>query len=80
MLSAEGMLNLEPFGRLEAADFEAVIHDIQPYPADYDSLAGVIIGKPRWGPDYQDARCCVGNSENSAATQSMHPQNVRGQQ
>ncbi|WP_081480985.1 SpoIIAA family protein [Rhodopirellula baltica] len=43
LLSGEGILILEPSDALEAADFEAVIHDIDPYLADHESLAGVMI-------------------------------------
>lgn len=43
LLSAEGILILEPSESLEAADFEAVIHDMDPYLAKHDSLAGVMI-------------------------------------
>ena len=43
LLSAEGILILEPSEALEAADFEAVIHDMDPYLAEHDSLAGVMI-------------------------------------
>lgn len=42
-LNAEGILILEPSGALEATDFEAVSHDIDPYLTTHDSLAGVII-------------------------------------
>lgn len=41
--TAEGILILEPSGPLEAADFEAVIHDLDPYLAKHESLAGVMI-------------------------------------
>lgn len=43
LLSGEGILILEPSEALEAADFEAVIHDMDPYLAEHDSLAGVMI-------------------------------------
>jgi len=43
LLSAEGILILEPSEALEAADFEAVIQDMNPYLGEHDSLAGVII-------------------------------------
>ncbi len=43
LLSAEGILILEPSEALEAADFEAVVHDMDPYLAEHDSLAGVMI-------------------------------------
>lgn len=43
LLSAEGILILEPSEALEAADFEAVIHGMNPYLADHDSLAGLMI-------------------------------------
>ncbi len=43
LLSGEGILILEPSGVLEAADFAAVIHDLEPYLATHDSLAGVMI-------------------------------------
>ncbi len=41
--SAEGILILEPSGPLESADFEAVIHDIEPYLKAHESLSGVMI-------------------------------------
>ena len=43
LLSGEGILILEPSEALEAADFEAVIHDMDPYLAEHDSLSGVMI-------------------------------------
>ncbi len=43
LLACEGILILEPSDALEAADFEAVVHDIDPYLTEHDSLAGVII-------------------------------------
>lgn len=43
LLSTEGILILEPSETLEAADFEAVINDMDPYLAKHDSLAGVMI-------------------------------------
>lgn len=43
LLTGEGILILEPSEALEAADFEAVIHDIDPYLAEHESLAGVMI-------------------------------------
>ncbi len=43
LISAEGILILEPSEALEAADFAAVVQDIDPYLAKHDSLAGVII-------------------------------------
>lgn len=43
LLSAEGILILEPSGALESADFDAVIHDMDLYLAEHDSLAGVMI-------------------------------------
>ncbi len=43
LLTGEGILILEPSEALEAADFEAVIHDIDPYLAKHESLAGVMI-------------------------------------
>lgn len=43
LLSDEGILILEPSAALESADFEAVVHDMDPYLAKHDSLAGVMI-------------------------------------
>ena len=43
LLSDEGILILEPSGALEAADFEAVIHDMDPYLAEHGSMTGVMI-------------------------------------
>jgi len=43
LLSAEGILILEPAAPLETADFEAVTHEIDPYLAEHDTLAGVMI-------------------------------------
>jgi hypothetical protein len=43
LLSTEGILILEPSGALESTDFEAVVHDMDPYLAEHGSLAGVII-------------------------------------
>lgn len=43
LLSNEGTLILEPSGPLEAADFAAVTHDMDPYLAKHGSLAGVMI-------------------------------------
>ncbi len=43
LLSPEGILILEPSGPLEAADFEAVIRDMDPYLAEHGSLAGLMI-------------------------------------
>ncbi len=43
LLYDEGILILEPSDVLEAADFEAVIHDMDPYLAEHDSLAGLMI-------------------------------------
>ncbi len=43
LISAEGILILEPSDALETADFAAVVEDIDPYLAKHDSLAGVMI-------------------------------------
>ncbi len=43
LISAEGILILEPSDALETADFAAVVQDIDPYLAKHDSLAGVMI-------------------------------------
>jgi len=43
LLSTEGILILEPADAMESADFEAVIHDIDPYLAEHSSLTGVLI-------------------------------------
>ena len=43
LLSPEGILILEPSSPLEAADFEAVAHEIDPYLAEHDTLAGVMV-------------------------------------
>lgn len=43
LLAADGILILEPSEALESADFEAVINDMDPYLAQHESLAGVII-------------------------------------
>ena len=43
LLVPEGILILEPSAPLEAADFEAVTHEIDPYLAEHDTLAGVMI-------------------------------------
>lgn len=51
LLSTEGILILEPSGALESTDFEAVVHDMDPYLAEHGSLAGVIIvakAFPEW--------------------------------
>jgi len=43
LLLPEGILILEPLSPLEAADFEAVAHEIDPYLAEHDTLAGVMV-------------------------------------
>ncbi len=43
LLSNEGILILEPSEALETADFEAVMHDMDPYLAEHDSLNEVMI-------------------------------------
>jgi len=43
LLAADGILILEPSEALESADFKAVIHDMDPYLAEHESLAGVMI-------------------------------------
>ncbi len=43
LISAEGILILEPSSPLETADFEAVAHHIDPYLAEHGSLSGVLI-------------------------------------
>jgi hypothetical protein len=43
LLSAEGILILEPSEALETADFAAVVQDIEPYLANHESLKGVMI-------------------------------------
>ena len=43
LISAKGILILEPSSPLETADFEAVAHDIDPYLAEHGSLSGVLI-------------------------------------
>jgi len=43
LLSTEGILILEPSSPLEAVDFLAVTHDMDPYLAKHGSLAGVLI-------------------------------------
>lgn len=43
LLLPEGVLILEPSSPLEAADFEAVAHAIDPYLAKHDTLAGVMV-------------------------------------
>ncbi|TWU30491.1 SpoIIAA family protein [Bythopirellula polymerisocia] len=43
LLSNEGILILEPSGALESADFDAGAHEIDPYLAEHDTLAGVMI-------------------------------------
>lgn len=43
LLSTDGILILEPSEALEAADFEAVIHDMKPYLAEHGSMSGVMI-------------------------------------
>ena len=43
LLVPEGILILEPSSPLEAADFEAVAHEIDPYLAEHDTLAGVMV-------------------------------------
>ena len=43
LLSDEGTFILEPSDALEAADFEAVINDMDPYLAKHNSLAGLMI-------------------------------------
>ena len=51
LLPADGILILEPSAPLEAADFEAVIHDMDPYLAQHGSLAGVMVyakASPGW--------------------------------
>ena len=43
LLLPEGILILEPSAPLEAADFEAVAHEIDRYLAEHDTLAGVMV-------------------------------------
>lgn len=43
LLPLEGILILEPSSPLEAADFEAVAQGIDPYLAEHDTLAGVMV-------------------------------------
>ncbi len=43
LITTEGILVLEPSESLEAADFEAVVHDMDPYLAEHGTLAGVLI-------------------------------------
>ncbi len=43
LLSAEGILILEPSVPLEAADFEGLAHEIDPYIAEHGTLPGVMI-------------------------------------
>lgn len=43
LLAGEGILILEPSDALEAADFAAVVDDIDPFLVKHDSLAGVLI-------------------------------------
>ena len=43
LLLPEGILILEPSAPLEAADFEAVAHEIDAYLAEHDTLAGVMV-------------------------------------
>jgi hypothetical protein len=43
LLLPEGILILEPSSPLETADFEAVAHEVDPYLAEHDALAGVMI-------------------------------------
>jgi len=43
LLSKEGMLILEPAAPLEAADFEGLAHEIEPYIAEHGKLPGVMI-------------------------------------
>ncbi len=43
LLSAEGILILEPTSPLEAADFEALAREIDPYIAEHGHLSGVLV-------------------------------------
>lgn len=43
LLSTEGILILEPTTPLEAADFEVLTHEIDPYIAEHGKLQGVMI-------------------------------------
>ena len=42
LLLPEGILILEPSSPLEAADFEALAHEIDPYLTEHNTLAGVM--------------------------------------
>ena len=43
LLSPEGILILEPDAPLEAADFEGLAHEIDPYIAEHGTLLGLMI-------------------------------------
>ncbi|WP_442510391.1 STAS/SEC14 domain-containing protein [Novipirellula sp. SH528] len=43
LLLPEGILILEPSSPLEADEFEAVPHEIDPFLAEHDALAGVMV-------------------------------------
>ena len=43
LLLPDGILILEPSSPLEAADFEAVANEIDPYLAEHGTLAGVMV-------------------------------------
>jgi len=43
LLSTQGILILEPTAPLEAADFEGLAHEIDPYIAEHGKLQGVMI-------------------------------------
>jgi len=43
LLSTEGILILEPVAPLEAADFEGLAHEIDPYIVEHGKLPGVMI-------------------------------------
>ncbi len=43
LLLPEGILILEPSAPLEVVDFEAVAHEIDPFLAEHDTLAGVMV-------------------------------------
>jgi len=60
LLSAEGILILEPADALEVADFEAVVHDIDPYLAEHDSLAGVMIFAKAF-PGWSNLEAAIGH-------------------
>ena len=60
LLADEGILILEPSDALESADFEAVIHNMDPYLAEHDSLAGLMIFAKAF-PGWSNLEAAIGH-------------------